>query len=267
MRLGRWWAVIGLAAAGCLQTDEPNLNYFRRPEPLINPAALTPASTETAARVDCVGRKLLAANPQIGARPQFHTVGAPHAEVFHRGTTDIFITEGLVQNCPDDSQLAAILSIELGKLVRDREARVPGEIRTKEILPPIDSRYGNDDMMGGTTDRSNTRQWEELDRERKTRRRPPLPDAYFLAKDYLRAAGYDPAAMNAAEPLLRDAASRNLLEKQLSPSVAPHPGSGPIPDMTPPPGVTPIRDLPAPPPGNFPAPNTTSPPPGVTPLP
>lgn len=256
MRHARFMMVVGLVAGGCLDADDAKLDYFRRPEPPTSMAALAPASTETAARVDVVGRKLLAANPQIGARPQFHTIGAPHAELFHRGTSDIFITEGLVRQTPDDSQLAALLASELGKMVRNREAQVPAALRTRTPLPPIDSRFGNDDMMGGTTDRSNTRVWEEYDRDRKARRQAPLPDANVLAQNYLRAAGLDPMALVAAEPLLRQAAARNTLEKQLSPSV---PAPTPIP-IAPGPGVVP---LPSPPPSGG---EPVAPPPGVRPI-
>lgn len=227
MRHAPGWAVLGILASGCLDTDDPSLSYFRRPEPPANMAALAPASTEAAARVDTVGRRLLAANPQIGARPMFHTVGAPHAEVFHRGTSDIFITEGLVKQCPDDSQLAAILASQLGKLVRDREATVPSALRASSSLPPIDTRFG-DDVMGGTVDRNDVRELERLDRERKQRRRAPLPDARILAGDYLRQAGYDPMVLNAADPLMRDASGHSLLEKQLSPTPPPPAGAIPI---------------------------------------
>src|SRR5262249_39695897 len=77
------------------------------------------------ARVDAGGRQLLAANPQVGAKPLFHTIGAPQPEVFHRGTSDVWVTEGLVRQCATDGQLAALLCLELGKMVAEREAAAP----------------------------------------------------------------------------------------------------------------------------------------------
>src|SRR5262249_57902882 len=76
-----------------------------------------PGSTEAAARVDQVGRKILEANPQAGVKPVFRTIGAPQLEVFHRGTLEVIVTEGLVQQCPDEGRLAAVLCHELGRMV------------------------------------------------------------------------------------------------------------------------------------------------------
>src|SRR5580765_5242411 len=113
------FAALGLTAvSGCLGfEDRPADNFFLRPSPPANLPPMNPASTEAAARVDCVGRKILASNPQLALRPMFRTIGAPQAEIFHRGTNDIFITEGLVRQCTTEGQLAAILCTELGKAV------------------------------------------------------------------------------------------------------------------------------------------------------
>ena len=156
-----------IALAGCIETDDPVLTYFRRPEPLDAMPQISPASTDVAARVDAMGRRLLAANPQIGAKPMFHTIGAPHVEVFHRGTNEVFVTEGLVKQCCTDGQLAAVLSVELGKMIREREANVPNSVRTRDALPPMDDRLGLDDHFGGTTDSANWKDAVEYDKQRK----------------------------------------------------------------------------------------------------
>lgn len=202
---------------GCIETDEPAQSYFRRPEPVAAMPALNPAATGTAARVDSVGRQLVAANPQIGARPLFHTVGAPHPEVFHRGTSDVFVTEGLVNRCANDSQLAAVLSIEIGKMVREREAAVPDAVRARNALPPIDDRLGMDDRLGGTSDSANWKEEVDYDRQRKAQHKKlRLPEPSQLARDYLAKAGYSPTDLDAIQPLLQDAVARNLIEKQLT---------------------------------------------------
>src|SRR4051812_17171997 len=103
-------AMLLILAAGCIENDEPVSSFFRPAAPA-NLPPLDPASTEAAARVDAIGRRILAANPEVGARPLFRTVGSPQPEVFHRGTTDVFVTEGLVKQCPTDGQLAAILCL------------------------------------------------------------------------------------------------------------------------------------------------------------
>jgi hypothetical protein len=214
--------LLTLAFAGCIEneftfSEKPEPSYFRRPEPLAAMPSLTPASTEAAARVDAVGRQLLAANPQIGAKPLFHTVGAPHPEVFHRGTSDVFVTEGLVKQCCSDGQLAAVLSLELGKLIRERESTVPNAVRIRDSQPPMDARLGPDDRMGGTTDSANWKDAVDYDIQRKAQhKRQRLPEPTLLARDYLAKAGYQPDDLNAVQPLLQEAAAKNLIEKQIT---------------------------------------------------
>lgn len=214
--------------AGCLETSDPVLTYFRRPEPLTAMPSITPAATETAARVDSIGRQLLAANPQIGSKPMFHTIGAPHVEVFHRGTTEIFITEGLVKQCASDGQLAAVLSVELGKMIRDREASVPNEIRSRDALPPMNDRLGLDDQFGGTADSANWKDVVDYDNQRKSQhKRLRLPDPTLLARDYLTKAGFSSGELQSVQPILQEASTKMLIEKQVT-SPAPTQGDGPF---------------------------------------
>src|SRR5262245_41303759 len=108
------WGACGLAAAGCFSFDEPRTDdFFIRAQSPKAPPTLSPGSTEAAARVDTIGRGILAANPTIGAKPLFRTIGAPRPEIFHRGTEDVYVTEGLVRLCETDGQLAAVLCAEL----------------------------------------------------------------------------------------------------------------------------------------------------------
>jgi len=175
------------------------------------------ASTEAAARVDTVGRRLLASNPGIGAKPMFTTIGSPQPEVFHRSTHDLFITEGLVKQC-DESQLAAVLSLELAKMVREREAATPVQQRTREPMPPIDSRFGRDDMMGGIPDHSDLREMQQYDADRKARRgAAKLPDPPVLAREYLARSGYQPDSLTSADAVLHAAGGQNRLERQMVP--------------------------------------------------
>ncbi len=220
--------VSAIAFAGCIETDDPAMSYFRRPEPLEMMPAISAASTETATRVDAMGRRLLAANPQIGAKPMFHTVGAPHVEVFHRGTSEVFVTEGLVKQCSSDGQLAAVLCVELGKMIREREASVPSVVRTGNSQPPMDDRLGLDDHFGGTTDSANWKDAVEYDKQRKSQnKRLRLPEPTLLARDYLGKAGFDPQELQTVQPLLQEAANKMLIEKQIAVPQNP-PSSGPF---------------------------------------
>src|SRR5262249_3686005 len=98
-------------------------------------ASASPATNEAATRVGLVGQKLVAANPQLEVRPLFRTLAVTQAEVFHRGTTEVLITEGLVKQCTE-GQLAGILAVELGKMVSEREAQAAVKDQVPERDPP-----------------------------------------------------------------------------------------------------------------------------------
>src|SRR2546421_2229993 len=106
--------------AGCVTDDHKTAivadNPFGQPAPVATQSSTSYAnpSLAAAARVDQLGRRLTAANKQAGIQPLFRTIGAPQSEIFHRGTTEIVITEGLVKQCTTDGQLAAVLCVEMG---------------------------------------------------------------------------------------------------------------------------------------------------------
>src|SRR5713101_4566955 len=128
--------VLLLGTMGCLGAG-PNttlvpqgpLSSASGPGPITR-TSVRPATTESAARVDLLGRKILAANPQIGMKPQFLVIGSPEPEIFHKKTGELFITEGLVKQCKTEGELAALLSHELGKMVSEREALAGPQART-----------------------------------------------------------------------------------------------------------------------------------------
>src|SRR4051794_4882356 len=210
MRRARFAALTTLAVAGCFGADGPGSPAaFRRPEPAGPPVNTTPAATEVAARVDALGRCIAAANPQAGVDRRslmFHTIGSPQVEVFHRGTSDIFVTEGLVRQCTTDGQLAAVLCSELGKLVSEREALTPAAVRRPDRTPPMDSGVGRDAGWGTAPDQTRLRELADYDCDRKQRAQvvaPPDPAA--LARMYLIRAGYHDTDLQAAAPVLQQA--------------------------------------------------------------
>ena len=131
------WCVGLLLCAGCLPTlsDEPTQQVAsapftepRRPAPTrVNYA---PASEATSVRVVTIKDKLLGENPQVGIKPSVTAVGSADPEIFHVGTNQIFITEGLVRQCQSDGQLAAVLAYEMGRVIAEREASVADEVRS-----------------------------------------------------------------------------------------------------------------------------------------
>jgi hypothetical protein len=210
-----------LAVIGCA-TDEPLVQ--RVPDspfgaPVATPpptrAGFAPAASPTSLRVDKLGREIMAANPQIGLRPLFVTIGSPKPEVFHRECVEIDITEGLVKQCATDGQLAAILCSELGKMVAERQTLAAVSSGSTNEEPPMAVRIGNDS-------RSDLTYLAEQAKYRPAGARQAesvAADPKVLARDYLSKAGFASAELDAAEPLLRGAAANSALERQLT-----HPG-------------------------------------------
>lgn len=213
-------------ALGCVSSGEKtatvSTNPFGNPGPVepLKKVNFVPAPSEISARVDQVGRKILAANPQIGLKPLFATIGTPSPEIFHgeqQGTTMVYITMGLVQQCKTEAELAAILSRELGKMVSEREARTSALTRDPERPAPMDVPIGQAGM-GFTSGADGTHMAEMAKFENShPRRRGPLPppDPMALARLYLGKAGYKETDLDAARPLI-DTAEKNVsLERQL----------------------------------------------------
>jgi hypothetical protein len=198
------------------------------PPHTVTKVSFGPASREMALRVDRVGREVLAANPQIGFRPLFATIGAPQPELFHQGTDVVHITEGLAKQCQNDGQLAALLSLELGKMVAEREAMASPRMRNPERRPPMDVPIGNAGQFSAP-DLTRVAELAPYDHERqRAAKRFPPPDPTKLARGYLEKAGYSRADLDAVAPLLAEAERNCALEKQINvttpPSAwAPHP--------------------------------------------
>src|SRR5262249_7828804 len=151
----------------------------------------------------------------------FRTIGAAQPEIFHRGTAEIDITEGLVRRCATDAQLVAVLCIELGKMIAEREARAVPRSQVFE-RPPLPDLHPSAD---NGADRTYLAELSPYDQARHTIRTPPAPpDPQALAQIYLTNAGYTPAELAAVAPLLQEASQNNTFE------------SGPIPLPPVPPG-------------------------------
>jgi hypothetical protein len=211
-----------LALAGCLN-DEPN-KLIVQPGPF-SPApqvpaikrSYAPATEEVAKRVLTLGQQIVVANPQIGMRPIFVTIGSPEPEIFHRGQNQVIVTEALAKQCTTDRLLAAVLFLELGKMVSEREAVASVQARQPEHEPPPDARGAGDSSFGP----SDQTRLAELARYERTRRPssappPPPPDPRTLAQTYLAKAGFHAADLEAAAPILQQAEANFRLEKQMT---------------------------------------------------
>ncbi len=167
-----------------------------------------------------VAQRLLAANADLPIRPLFMAIGSADPEVFHRDTTVVFISEGLVNKCASEAQLAAVLSNELGKVVSTREALLALKSRQPERDPPVDLPIGHE---GGTFGPPDGTRLAELGKFEQSTGQGPAgahptapPDPQGLARTYLKRAGFTSADLAAVLPLLAEAQKHSDLELQIN---------------------------------------------------
>jgi hypothetical protein len=222
----RWSAglfMVGLVVVvGCVTTDAPltavpgSVFGFAPTSTVDTKVNYAPPSLELAARVDAMGTRIRVANPQIAFRPLFRTIGTAQPEIFHRGVDEILITEGLVKECKTDAQLAAVLSMELGKMVSERMAEMPTGLARDDA--PIELRVGNDGG-GSFGDADQLRRAELAKFQKQERQRQRLAattaDPKNLAAVFMEKAGYTPADLDSVGPMLTEAAENRTLAKQL----------------------------------------------------
>ncbi|MCC6421011.1 MAG: hypothetical protein IT429_22470 [Gemmataceae bacterium] len=184
------------------------------PEAVVGKASFAPGAGNVAVQVDQLGSTILAKNPTIGARPLFALIGAPHPEIFHQGTQVIHVTEGLVKRCKTEGELAAVLCVELGKMVAEREATAGTRPRAPQRQAPLGVAMGNAGQVGA----SDPVALAELARYEKARkeaaRTATPPDPHALAARYLEKAGYDRGLLDTVTPLLAEVEKNYVLEKQ-----------------------------------------------------
>jgi hypothetical protein len=189
--------------------------------------AYTQAPWGTSARVDRVGCSVRAANPSIGVKPIFATSAVAHAEIFHVAPHTIHITEGLVKQCKTDGELAAVICLELAKMVSEREAQSGTRGHGLDEPPPIEVPIGNAGQFTAS-DQVAVAELARYEAARKRRGGKHLPpDPHALARGYLEKAGYDRRELDAAAPVLEAAEKNYILEKQFKPAPS-APGWAPV---------------------------------------
>lgn len=202
-----------LVLAGCADVlGERSVNG------MINKKVKTPdvsaASVESAARVDKTGRQLLAGSPFLGVEVAFQTIGHAEPELFHRDAQGLFISEGLVEKCKSNDQLAAVLASEIAHMVA--ETRMTERMQLPEPLPTA----ALGPKLDGTTDYDPGRDME-LAKFEKLARRPAekklsaSTDTKTIARGMLKDAGFDPKLLDEVAPILREAGRNQNIAKQL----------------------------------------------------
>jgi hypothetical protein len=174
-----------------------------------NPATGSTAAADTApatpqeARVQQVAQKLIAANPQIHSRPHFVVTHNSAVELSHGEDNRIVISEGLVNACSMEGQLAAAVSLELAKWTAERQQQAAALDREANRLPPDNVPIGRDAFNFGEADQIHKAELAKLgyDRRRPKEAATP-PDPNELARNYLRRAGYPETELQGVQPLL-----------------------------------------------------------------
>lgn len=170
------------------------------------PPKVSAASLATAQRVEELGRRIIAQNAFTGLDPLFHTVGDPQPQLYHTGTARLWVSDGLVNRCKSDGELAAVLCSELAAMMAEKRAAAALG-RDADGIPDV-----RDAATAGTEVGASGR-------------RTPSPraaptDATAQARDLLRGAGFDPAELDRVQPLLAKVVRNGPLERQLSGSAA-----------------------------------------------
>lgn len=209
------YSVVGLSICmlgmtGCLtpdgKTEMPWDTISRRMEPERESPKGPIASTKAATRVHAIGSKLLASNPnEFSTRPVFFTAGVSEPMLFSKRDGQVVISEGLVNRCATDDELAAVLSAELANL----SANSNKDNTRHEELPPAPRLTS--DVVGSGNAPDMTRMAEEgfmNKRNTPSGRRPvdsAKADRTTLCRNYLKKASFDPESYSKIEPWLKEA--------------------------------------------------------------
>ncbi len=213
-----------LLSMGCLRDGEwsirKTLGWDENPNNF-DMKKMPPASLAVAERVENLGRKILAQNTFTGIDPLFFTIGAKESMLFHRGTEQLYISEGLVEKCKTDAELAAVLCSELGQMVAEtRAAKNAG----RHIDPIPDASHGAPLFPGGNAFDAG-RQADLAYHEKRYPRgnASEIVDSIKTTRELLKGAGFDPAEYERVEPLLKQSTRGEQLRKQMG-------GSAPAPN-------------------------------------
>jgi hypothetical protein len=220
-----------LLATGCFHNGERSVH---NPFGLKNPQApgkgpsekdimkmTTTADMAVRQRVNDLGRKILEQNTFTGLDPQFCPIGVKESVLFHVGSRQLIISQGLIEKCQTDAELAAVLCSELGQmLVEVRTAKALG--REPDQVPDV-TPEGSAQLPGGAPVNT-VRQPDRTGFEN----RAPAPgspaqtgDATSAARELLKGAGYSPAELDRVDSLLKLSPRSEQLRKMMAGSAPP----------------------------------------------
>ncbi|QJW92619.1 hypothetical protein [Frigoriglobus tundricola] len=226
-RLAALAAGCALLSIGCVHDGEGSVwKLLTGSEPTNrvatpDPKALPPASMKTATRVELVGRKVIEQNTFSGVEPHFMTIGIKETALFHRGANDLIISEGLVEKCGSDAELAAVLCSELAQMVVEKRM---SKALNREEEPPVGANAGTPLFPDGAASEVGKQAGSAPEKPLRGSGRTERPDAGRIARDLLSGAGYNPMELDRVQPLLKPSERGEKLRKQMGASApAPEP--------------------------------------------
>jgi predicted Zn-dependent protease len=164
---------------------------------------------ETSERVSMLGQRIVTQNPFTGLEPNFFMLDVPEVVLFHRGTADVFISKGLIKQCQNDDQLAAVLCSELGQMVAEKRGlRKTGN--DKDSIPA--SALPGGTLAGGTAVDLG-RDAEAAFRERSQKKE--AASVAKLSRELLTGAGFDASELEKVAPLLKQSERSAVIRKQM----------------------------------------------------
>jgi hypothetical protein len=196
------------------------LPYAQNDSPIQKYTASAPQTEDAAKRVIAVGQSVINANPKIGVRPMFVTVGSVEPEIFHRGgeldSLQVVVSEGLVRACASDDELAGVLCLQMAKAVHEQHRRggliAPDRSDRANKPEPIGNEIGG---TFGAADGSRVMELARMEKQRKTQAKVPLASRDVLAQRWLTKAGYQGEALTASRSILSKAEKTFVVEKAM----------------------------------------------------
>ncbi len=175
---------------------------------------VTPASIEVARRVDELVKRIVDQNTFTGIEPIVRVLGVPESVLFHRGNSEVFISEGLVKKCKTEPELAAVLCSELGKMMAQKRAGITVG-RDRDSIPDIA-------LPGGSSDTSRVREAEMALQQKRIdeKREQDESEASQLSKQLLKGAGFNPAEFDSVQGMVRQSSRGDAIKKQMAGTAA-----------------------------------------------
>jgi len=200
-------ALVACGLVGCASFDARDplaaINPFS-PERKFDPSTAPAGNTQAATRADAVASAVIAqCRTELPDKPVVMTWGLKEPMIFHQRSGMLVLSDGLVERCRTDDELAAVICYELGKMAAEQADR--GPVRGDSDTPPAPRLSA--DVVGGGYSPDMTRLAEEAKYSRRAPRssREPRPDPRTLAQNFYTRTGHNADDFARVESLVKEA--------------------------------------------------------------